>query len=599
MAMDMQWLQIVRVGWVAGFLGLLSGPIAQGQPATVTARSDANFVRVDQNQRMPILAVVNRQPITREHVAHQALLRHGNAVLQSMVNKLLVLSECKQRGIVITERDVNREIVRLAESFNLAADAYLQLIESKRNITEDRYKNDIVWMDLALRQLAARQIEISPEELNAQMELEFGAKVEVREIVVPQRETAERVREMLLANPDQFSNLAQQYSLNPHSAAVGGLLPPIARHSVHPELEQIVFALKPGEVSPIVELDANAFLLLRCERVFPAQDIPAKDLPKLHQKLIDKMAAAKLGDAATQLFKELQQRAQIENVLNDPKLRSQFPETAARVNGIEISMAFLAEECIARFGDEIIDGEINRLILSQAVQAAGLQITKEDLNNEVRRAAEAFGFYRPDGNVDIDAWLKYATGDDPSRIDLYMEDEVWPTTALKKLVESKVQITNDDLQKGFEANFGPRVEALVIALNDHRTANRVWHMATANPTREYFGELARQYSQEPGSQANYGQVPPIQRHGGRAELENEAFRLKVGEISRVVQVGEYYIILMCVGHTQPVVTEFEAVKDHLHADILEKKLRIAMHEEFNRLRDAAQIDNFLAGISQR
>ena len=40
------------------------------------------------------------------------------------------------------------------------------------------------------------------------------------------------------------------------------------------------------------------------------------------------------------------------------------------------------------------------------------------------------------------------------------------------------------------------------------------------------------------------------------------------------------------------------VKDELTKDIQEKKLRLAMAKEFDRLKDTAQIDNFLAGTSQ-
>jgi parvulin-like peptidyl-prolyl isomerase len=77
-------------------------------------------------------------------------------------------------------------------------------------------------------------------------------------------------------------------------------------------------------------------------------------------------------------------------------------------------------------------------------------------------------------------------------------------------------------------------------------------------------------------------------------LEEEAFSLKTGEISKVVQVGQYYIILYCQGMTQPAVTEFAAVKDFLHQDILEKKTRLAMEDEYTSVRSDAQIDTFPA-----
>ena len=88
-------------------------------------------------------------------------------------------------------------------------------------------------------------------------------------------------------------------------------------------------------------------------------------------------------------------------------------------------------------------------------------------------------------------------------------------------IRDRVEVTPEDLNKGFEANFGPRVEVLWIESNDHRKALKIWNMASANPTREYFGELAHQYSIDPASMSNYGVVPPIQKHGGRPELERK------------------------------------------------------------------------------
>jgi hypothetical protein len=40
------------------------------------------------------------------------------------------------------------------------------------------------------------------------------------------------------------------------------------------------------------------------------------------------------------------------------------------------------------------------------------------------------------------------------------------------------------------------------------------------------------------------------------------------------------------------------VRDELYKDIHEKKLRLAMAQQFDRLVEGAQIDNFLTGSSQ-
>ena len=63
-------------------------------------------------------------------------------------------------------------------------------------------------------------------------------------------------------------------------------------------------------------------------------------------------------------------------------------------------------------------------------------------------------------------------------------------------------------------------------------------------------------------------------------------------------VADKYVILRCLGRTTPVVKEFNLVKDELQKDIQEKKLRMAMAKEFDRLKETSQIDNFLAGTTQ-
>ncbi len=552
-----------------------------------------------QQRQIETLAVVNGKPISRQQVANECLKRFGPEVLEDIVNKFLVLEECQKQGVVITEGDVNNEITTEAQQFGMSADRWLQLISTKRSMSVDQIKNDYIWNKLALRRLVANQIQVTQQELQERMEFEFGPKVQIRQIVLDTQSQALEVAAAAQANPDNFERLAKQHSVDPNSKAMGGLLPPVRRNSGLPEFENVAFSLQPGEVSDIVPI-ADKFVIMKCERMFPADEIPPEQLTIIHERLVDEISQSKLSEAAMNLFTNLQETARIENVMNNPQLSQQMPGVAATVNGVKILKKQVAEECIVRFGRDMLESEITRALLGQALEQKGLSIQEADLNAEIARAAEATGYVKPDGSIDVDRWLTFVTGEDLNKVEFYVADEVWPTVATKKLVQNEVVVTEEDMQKGFEANFGPRVEVLVIVSSDHRQALKVWNMATANPNAEYFGKLANQYSIEPASQNNFGQVPPIQMHGGRPELEKEAFSLKAGEISKVVQVGEHWVIMYCQGRTEPVVTEsdFDAVKSELHKNIMEKKLRLAMYDRFMQLKEDAQIDNFLAGTSQ-
>lgn len=584
--------RLFRSSAVMGTICLIIGSTAFAQNnAPQTAENPT------QQKHIETLAVVNGHPISRQQISQECMRRFGEDVLQSRIKKLLVLDMCKKKGIMITEKDVNDELVAKAKKFGMSGEKYVKMICERRNMTVDRLKNDITWHELAIRRLAAQNIQVTPEELNERMEFEFGEKVQVRQIVLDSLQKANQIQAQVQSAPESFERMAKQFSIDPNSSSMGGLLQPIRRNSGLPEFENLAFSLKPMEVSKVLPI-ANNFVILRCERVFPATELTPEQSAFHHERLIEDISSSKLIESARVLFAEEQQNARIVNVMNDPKLSQEMPGVAATVNGMNILKRDVGEDCISRFGSQMLETEINRLLLMQALQKSQLRVEQADINDEIAKAAEALGHLNEDGTVNIDNWLKFMTNDDMSKVDFYIEDEVWPTVALKKLVYNDVSVTQEDMDKGFEANFGPRVEVLAILSNNHRDALKVWNLASGNPTAEFFGKLAYQYSIEPASKNNFGEVPPIQMHSGRPELEKEAFSLKEGELSKVVQVGDYWITMLCLGRTAPVVTDFDAVKDELHSNILEKKLNIAMADAFSDMRANAQIDNFLAGTSQ-
>ena len=554
--------------------------------------------QVDQ-QQIETMAVVNGQPITRQHLANECVRRFGEDVLKAIIKKQLVFNECQRLGIKITEKDVNDEITSRANEFRMSAEHWVNLICSRRNLTPDRLKNDFIWHDVALRRLAAGQIEVTKEEIQHQIDIEYGSKVQVREIVCKDAESANKILSMVTGeNAQDFGTIAKDHSINPQSASIRGLLPPIARHVANVQMEQVVFALEPGQVSQPIQVAEDQFVILRCERIFPKLELSEDQMLAVHERLVDRISQNKLADVASELARRLQNNAEIVNVHNDPKLRQPYPGIAAIVNGTQITIRYLAEECIAQFGVAMLSTEINRSLLKQTLADHSMQVTEDDISREIIQAAEGLGYRGKDGEINQQAWLEFVTRGDASKTEFYLEDEVWPTAALKKLVSPSVQVSEEDMTKGFESNYGPRVEALMIVFNDHRTATKVWQMAMADQTEDYFGKLANQYSVDPTSQANFGEVQPIQRHIGMSQLENEAFRLETGEISNVVQVGEQYVVLLCRGRTTPVITNPDDVKEHLHRDIFEKKLKLAMVSYFEKMNSEAQIDNFLEGTSQ-
>lgn len=551
---------------------------------------------------LKIVATVNGEDITRNDLAAECLRHYGTEVLENLVNKYLIQQECQRRNMSVTEAEVNAEIKRMADRFKLPVDQWLELIEKERGIRAQQYAGEVIWPMLALRKLAGPALEVSQQELQEHFESRYGEAVQARMIVCDDRNTAEAVRAAAAADPDQFGDLAREKSIDAPSASLNGLVQPIRKHTGPKEIEQAAFQMQDGQVSAVIPVGAQ-FVVLKREGVQPAVRVAFE---QVKMGMIESIRESRMRDVAGETFRRLQDQAQVENVWNDPAKRQQMPGVAAVCNGHKIAVRELAEMCIERHGEEVLEGTINRRLLEQALKKRNIAIAEADLDQEIARAAAQMLPLKPDGSPDVQKWLAMVTEQQNVPVDLYRNDAVWPSVALKKLVGEQVEVTEKDMQKGYEANFGPRVRCLAIVLDDLRRAQKVWEMARSKqgpdgrPDREYFCELAAQYSTDASAKALRGEVPPIQKHGGQPNLEEEAFSLQPGQLSRIIQVagGGRYVILLCEGSTEPVHVDFASVRGELYADIHEKKLRAAMADYFKKLQESATIDNYLAGRVQ-
>jgi parvulin-like peptidyl-prolyl isomerase len=541
-----------------------------------------------------VMAVVNGQDIRRDALATACVERFGKDVLEGLINKRLIAHHCRNRQITVTEAEIDSEINRMAARFKIGREQWLDMLERERGINLEQYRHDILWPTLALRKCAADQLRVSDEELRTAYESQFGPAVKCRLIVVNSREQAEQIRKQLVNQPADFPRLAMQHSVDVNSASIGGLIQPIRRHVGDPAIEREVFAMQPNAISSIIPV-GDQFAILKCEGHEPARNVP---LENVREELAEQIREGKLRDVASKLFKELQDSATIQNVWNDAQLRAQMPGVVATVNGEQIRYQELAEECLLRYGEPVLDVEISHLLLHQALASANLAVTEQDLNAEIAHAAELSGVLNPQGQPDIEKWIHKATDEQGITKDQYLRDSVWPSAALKKLTSSTISVTPEDVQKGFEANYAERVRCRAIVLSNMRRAQEVWAKARENTSMEYFGDLAAEYSIEPTSKSLRGEVPPIRRYGGQPQLEEVAFELKPGELSGIIQIGNQFVILKCEGRTNPIDVNPDEVRDILYKDIYEKKLRMAMNEKFESIRSRARIDNYLAGTSQ-
>lgn len=92
------------------------------------------------------------------------------------------------------------------------------------------------------------------------------------------REIAEKLRK----KPHKFADLALKHSECP-TALQGGVLGTVSRGTLYPELDEVLFSLKPGEVSDAVKSEIG-FHVLMCKSIQKPETVSlAKATPKIRQ----------------------------------------------------------------------------------------------------------------------------------------------------------------------------------------------------------------------------------------------------------------------------------------------------------------------------
>ena len=569
-------------------------------------------------QTMPsVVAEVNGVKITKEELAFECLKMHGREEVEEMIGLALVMQECKRRNTGVTDDEAREEIKRFASRFNMPVEKWLEVVKKDKGLNYEQYVAQMK-QRVGLKKIAGQSVQVSNEEINRKLDAMYGPGVQVRQIVLFDKAKAETVLKELQANPtkENFMSLAKQRSDDEVSASVAGLIPPIRRFSMpdNIQLENTLMNLKEGEITGIVPM-SGFYVIFRCENdKYPAMPVNRQELAEKTYYLIEE---EKINKATSQIMTQIVQQAQIMNFFDQPQSQAvtQYPTIIASVNGESIHQQTVAEVCAIRFGSDVLQGMIIHRIIQQKCKEANIVVSPEEINAELVRIAEKILPLTPDGRPNVDRLVEMNCREMKIEPAVYYANVLWPGLALKKMAQDSVQVTQDDMIKAWEATYGPKVEVLAIFLNEERKAYDVWSQARKayNPNQKpgeqidrvkpIFGQLATQHSVEQTTQHNFGMIDPIAKYSGMPQIENVAFALEPGELSQIIPFdtinGKQYLILFCLGKTQPETGPFdEEIRRRLHDHIYDQKLEIKVAEVLNRLVSSATIDNYLAGKTQ-
>jgi peptidyl-prolyl cis-trans isomerase SurA len=280
-----------------------------------------------QEEGLPLFARL-RENYTGQELEHQ-VQRAEREFLDQLVLKRLQLQYASQIGLTASDNDINAAFKDVLSRNNLTQEQLVDLL-SREGLTlqdyKDRLREQIVLARL-MNQAVRSRVSVDTSEVEAyyqahREEFDQPPQARVRHIFFRIDPSAGRQLDVVQAqaarvlqearNGGDFANLAQRYSEDA-TAAQGGDLGFIKRGQALPEFEDVIFAMKAGDISDIIRTP-NGLHIVKVESFSKGSLRSFAEIkPEIERRLLQEKTEKRFQDWTS----ELKDRAFIEITLHD------------------------------------------------------------------------------------------------------------------------------------------------------------------------------------------------------------------------------------------------------------------------------------------
>jgi len=271
----------------------------------------------------PVMNRIRRIPgeEQRGKIVQQARM----AVLNQLIDDLLLKQEAAKQKIVITDEDVDKALQDLLKDKDISLEKFRETLD-KEGATLDEYRNEI-----RRTRVSGRLIE-----KNIKFKVAVGEK-EIGEYYAKQRDEYEgkeatRIQQILLVKPkvcdnstrealraraetilkkvkdgESFDLLVGTHSQGP-AADSGGDLGFVEKGMMFPEVDEAAFRLKMGEVSDVIESPVGFHII----KIIGKRGAGIKPIEEVREEIIEKIGNEKMKKKFEEWLKELREKSLIE-----------------------------------------------------------------------------------------------------------------------------------------------------------------------------------------------------------------------------------------------------------------------------------------------
>ncbi len=255
---------------------------------------------------------------------------------------------------------------------------------------------------------------------------------------------------------------------------------------------------------------------------------------------------------------------------------------------------------------DVLAQMIDQELVMQEAERLKLMPTDKEIEDELAGIKEQLG-----SEGEYKKYLASYGLNEPKLKELIKQQQAWVklqekiTADVPEPTEEEMQTYYDDNKEQYSQVEQRQVSHILIGTGDHSNGKnrsesdaKVLALQVVDKLNSGadFGELAKEYSDDPGSKENGGQYPPFSLGSGFVqEFEDAAFKLNKGEITTEPVRTDFGYHVMRLDDVIPATqASFAEVKDSISAGLLEEKMMAKMTSYMEELREKAEIVNKLA-----
>jgi len=260
------------------------------------------------------LAVVNGQQIKTQDLINRLMSQYGSQVLSVMIDEILLQQaiDTKKTSISLKEMEKEKEkrLKTIKSQFNNEDEFNKKLIES--NITLEALKKQIE-QQILKEKLVEDKIKLTDDEIKQffqqnKEKLITPETVRLKHILVSTQQEANDLIVAINSGAD-FDKLVLAKSIDSATKNKHGDLGYFSKGQLSPQIEDVVFKLKLGEITSPVKTDYGYSIIKVTEKIPEKQAVLDKNMK---EKISETLKQQKLNTALNELLDNLRKNAKIE-----------------------------------------------------------------------------------------------------------------------------------------------------------------------------------------------------------------------------------------------------------------------------------------------